>query len=207
MSRSALFQLFLLQIIVAAAGVLLLPLTATAHLVTTGMGPVYDGIGHLLLTPEDLIPALSVALYAGLHGAATGRLVFFFFPVAWLAGAVAGLQATMAVTFPIAAISFLILGLLIAADFRLPPKAFTLLAMAIGLVHGFLNGIALKDGPEVFGLLGTISMLFVVVALAAAFVVSLSRSWSRIVVRVLGSWTFAVGILMIGWYLRGQLSV
>lgn len=26
---------------------------ALAHLVTTGMGPVYDGIGHLLLTPED----------------------------------------------------------------------------------------------------------------------------------------------------------
>jgi len=23
------------------------------------MGPVYDGIGHLVITPEDLIPALN----------------------------------------------------------------------------------------------------------------------------------------------------
>ena len=41
---------------------------ARAHLVSTGMGPVYDGIGHLLLTPEDLIPTLALALYGGLRG-------------------------------------------------------------------------------------------------------------------------------------------
>jgi len=45
------------------------PAPARAHLVTTGMGPVYDGIGHLILTPEDLIPAFAVALFTGLHGA------------------------------------------------------------------------------------------------------------------------------------------
>ena len=54
-------------------GMLLRPSDAAAHLVTTGMGPVYDGIGHLLLTPEDLVPVLALALYAGLRGAADGR--------------------------------------------------------------------------------------------------------------------------------------
>ena len=40
-------------------GVLLRPSDAAAHLVTTGMGPVYDGIGHLLLTPEDLVALIA----------------------------------------------------------------------------------------------------------------------------------------------------
>jgi len=38
------------------------PSEAAAHLGTTGMGPVYDGIGHFLLTPEDLVPVLALAL-------------------------------------------------------------------------------------------------------------------------------------------------
>ena len=50
---------------------------ANAHLVTTGMGPVYDGIGHFLLTPEDFVPVLSLALYAGLRGADCGRRALY----------------------------------------------------------------------------------------------------------------------------------
>jgi hydrogenase/urease accessory protein HupE len=41
--------------------------TAQAHLVTTGLGPVYDGISHFLLSPDDLIPVLALALLAGLR--------------------------------------------------------------------------------------------------------------------------------------------
>ena len=33
---------------------------AEAHLVTTGLGPVYDGIAHVLLTPEDLVPVVAL---------------------------------------------------------------------------------------------------------------------------------------------------
>ncbi len=49
--------------------VLLWPWYAEAHLVTTGLGPVYDGVGHLMLTPEDLVPVIALALFAGLRGA------------------------------------------------------------------------------------------------------------------------------------------
>ena len=59
---------------------------ANAHLVTTGMGPVYDGIGHFLLTPEDFVPVLALALYAGLRGAVSGRKAMFLLPLAWLIG-------------------------------------------------------------------------------------------------------------------------
>jgi len=48
------------------------------------------------------------------------------------------------------------------------------------------------------------AMIFVLVALASAFVVSLKRPWTRIAVRVAGSWIFASGLLMLGWMLKGQ---
>ena len=193
----------LLGIVVSAA--LLKPADASAHLVTTGMGPVYDGIGHLLLTPEDLVPALAVALYAGLRGRAPGRRALFFFPLAWLLGGFIGLTASTMPTFPVAAISFLLIGILIAADLRLSENAFTVLAVAVGIMHGFFNGIALKAGPGGLGLLGIMSALFVLVALVSAFVVSLKPPWTRIVVRVAGSWVAAMGLLMVGWFFRGQM--
>ena len=69
--------------LIVAIGLLFYPSCASAHLVTTGLGPVYDGIGHLVMTPEDLIPALTIALFAGLRGAAPGRRAFFVLPLAW----------------------------------------------------------------------------------------------------------------------------
>lgn len=168
------------------------------------MGPVYDGIGHLLLTPEDLIPTLAVALYAGLRGIVPGRRALFFLPLAWLLGGFAGLGASGLTTFPLRALSFMIIGVLIAADLRLPTNAFTVLAVVVGLVNGFFNGIALKDGPGGLGLVGIMTAVFVLVALVAAFVLSLKPPWTRIAVRVAGSWIAAMGMLMIGWFIRGQ---
>lgn len=189
---------------VAFATAVLIPSNAAAHLVTTGMGPVYDGIGHLLLTPEDLVPALAVALYAGLRGKAPGKLALFFFPLAWLFGGVAGMLVNTTPSFSLSAISFLIMGALIAADLRLPEFFFTVLLIAVGCVHGFFNGIAMRDGPGLPGLLGIAATLFVVVAIASAVVASLRPAWTRVAVRVAGSWIAAMGILMIGWYFQGQ---
>jgi hypothetical protein len=62
---------------------LLWPWHAEAHLVTIGLGPVYDGIGHLLVTPEGLLPVLALALFAGLRGSGAGRRVLCVLPIAW----------------------------------------------------------------------------------------------------------------------------
>ena len=193
----------LLSFGVAAGAELLNPLDAVAHLVTTGMGPVYDGIGHLLLTPEDLIPAMAVALYAGLRGKQPGRRALFFFPLAWLIGGIAGLMATSAPLFPIQMLSFLLLGGLIAADLRLPDNIINVLVIAVGTIHGFYNGIAMAGGPGVPGLFCISSILFVLVAIASALVISLRATWTRVAVRVTGSWIVAVGLLMLGWMAKG----
>jgi hydrogenase/urease accessory protein HupE len=180
------------------------PSYAAAHLVTTGMGPVYDGIGHLLLTPEDLIPVLALAIFAGLRGTTAGRRALFILPVAWFAGGLVGLLLDGAVSPFIPAVSFLLLGGLVAADLRLDARKVTALALVLGLIHGFLNGAALKDGAGFLGLVGLLAVLFVIVALLSAFVLSLKRPWARIAVRVTGSWIFASGLLMLGWIIKGQ---
>ena len=63
-----------------------------------------------------------------------------------------------------------------------------------------MNGVEMRvSGIGFTGLLGVISVLFVVVSLVSALVVSLGRRWTRIAVRVAGSWIVAVGLLYLGW--------
>lgn len=181
---------------------LLWPGIAQAHLVTTGMGPVYDGIAHLILTPEDWVPVVALALFAGLRGAEAGRGALFLLPVAWVAGGLLGFSAHAVLLFPIPALLFLILGLLVATDLRLPAKSVMGLAVVLGLVQGFLSGTSLGF----LELAGATATIFVMVALIAALVVSLNRSWSRIVVRVIGSWIAASGLFMLGWFVHGHFG-
>ena len=190
--------------LIAVFGLLLWPSLASAHLVTTGLGPVYDGIGHLVMTPEDLIPALAIALFAGLRGAAPGRRALFVLPLAWFAGGLLGVIIEGLPTVPVAAISFIILGVLVAADLNLSQKSFTAIVVLLGFVHGLLNGVALKDSSGILGLIGIMATLFVIVAIVSAFIVSLKQPWTRIAVRVAGSWVAAIGMLMFGWLMRGQ---
>jgi len=58
----------------------------------------------------------------------------------------------------------------------------------MGFVHGVLNGVALKESDGILGLIGIMATLFVIVAIVSAFIVSLKKPWTRIVVRVSGSW-------------------
>jgi urease accessory protein len=193
----------------AASGVLagfLLPGVAGAHLVTTGLGPIYDGISHVLLSPDDLVPVLAMALLAGLNGPVSGRRTLFTLTGAWLAGSVAGfLVARPLVPGTASTLSFLALGLLVAADRRLSPAIVAAIAIACGLLHGWLNGAGIADERrELLAVVGIVTAIFIVVALVAAFVVSLRAGWARVAVRVAGSWVAAIGLLTLGWGLRGN---
>jgi len=50
--------------------------------------------------------------------------------------------------------------------------------------------------------MGFVFAVFVLVALTAAFVVRMRWPWSRIAVRVSGSWIAASGLLLLGWAMR-----
>ena len=179
---------------------------AEAHLNATGMGPIYDGLTHFVMSPEDLVPTLALALLAGLRGAAYGRRALFTLPATWLLGCLLGLTATA--TNESAGLSsawFLLLGGLVAADARLSLRVTTALAALLGLVHGYLNGTGMGlSGSAVVAALGLVAAVFVLIALGAALVVRLRAHWARIAVRVAGSWIAASGLLMLGWALRAR---
>ena len=188
----------------SAAVLLSFAAPADAHLVTTGLGPVYDGIAHLVMSPADLALVVALTLLAGMRGARVGRTFLAVLPVAWLAGGAAGLFFRVSANLEGAiAACFLLVGALVAADRNLSVGVIAALAATIGALHGFLAGSALSTTPSGgLELLGGLVALLMVVTLVAGVVVSLKVFWARIAVRVLGSWIAATGLLMLGWTLR-----
>ena len=180
------------------------PARADAHLVNSGLGPFYDGLAHLFVTPEDLLITVALALMAGLRGRPYGRAVLFVLPAAWLAGTFLGRAAALSGGIPALSAAVLVaLGALVAVDRRLPLPFVAGAALICGLLNGCLNGAALA-GTGLFGLaaVGIGCAVFVVVALAAGQVAALRNASTRIAVRVAGSWIAAIGLLMFGWAMR-----
>ncbi len=178
----------------------MIPLGFFPHLVTTGLGPLFDGIGHAVVTPEDLLPVIALALLAGLGGRSYARKVLFILPAAWLVGGLLGMILMWSAPLGVTALSFIVLGGLVAADRPLSERTGIVLAVALGLVHGQMSGVEMQiAGIGLVGILGTVGTLFAIVSLVTAIVVSLERSWTRIAVRVAGSWIVAVGLLYVGW--------
>jgi len=181
----------------------LCPLPGHAHLIETGLGPVYDGITHFALTPEDLIPALALAMLAGLRGAEHARRVMFVLPVAWLLGGAAGTLAGAPALVIAAWLPLLALGGLVAADARLSPAATAAIAALLGIALGYANGYAMAQaGPGFRGVVGIAATVFVVTTLAAACVAAWQAGWMRIAWRAVGGWVAASGLLLLGWSLR-----
>ena len=191
---------------VAVLAVMACPALAEAHLNSSGMGPVYDGVVHFVTSPEDMAPVLALALLAGLRGADHGRRALFVLPVAWLLGGLLGTTASATSGGALSsAIGVLFLGGLLATDAKLSLGVTTVLAGLLGLSRGYLNGSGMGQlGVAVPALLGLASVVFVLVALAAAVAASLRAQWARIAVRVAGSWIAASGLLMLGWAVRAR---
>ena len=103
------------------------------------------------------------------------------------------------------AVSFLVLGGLVAAHRPFHRNVGTGLAIALGLVHGMMSGVEMRESAlGTTGLLGSVGTLFVIVSLLTGLVVSLKREWAIIAVRVAGSWIVAIGLLYTGWTLSGR---
>lgn len=180
------------------------PWPAHAHLVDTGFGAFYDGAVHLFATPEDLLPVIALTLWAGLRGPALGRAVLLALPLGWLAGVVAGLPAAWPWTAPLTtAVTTVLFGALAAADSPARRGLIIALAVTLGLVHGGLNGDVLARADlGVRGAAGIACAVLVVASLGAGLVVTFAAPWTRVAVRIAGSWIAATGLLMLGWGLR-----
>jgi hydrogenase/urease accessory protein HupE len=190
----------------ALALILIAAEPAHAHLMNTGFGPFYDGLTHLFVSPEDLLPVVALTLLAGLRGPRFGRAVLFALPTAWFAGTVAGFviaSPTVPATAITTASVTIALGVMVASAMPLPLPMVAGVAVILGMVNGGVNGgeLATTQGSVVVAA-GVAAALFLVVSLVAGQVASVQASGARIVVRVAGSWITAIGLLMLGWSVR-----
>ena len=193
-------------VVAAMAGLCLTSGPAHAHLFQTGFGTFYDGVVHFILTPADLLVGLGLGLLAGSCGAAASRGVLLALPGAWLVGGLIGSWSPVINALPsLTTMSFGLVGVLVAVNVQLSRAWVMSLGSIAGLLHGYINGTTIAlDGAGWLSLAGATTMAFTLVTLVAALVVSLRAYWTRIVVRVAGSWIAAVGLLMVGWLLRGR---
>ncbi|HVP85941.1 MAG TPA: hypothetical protein VMS78_14570 [Rhizomicrobium sp.] len=194
------------RIAIAVATAALLPTSASAHLMATGMGPVFDGISHFGLSPEDFLPVIALGFFAGLRGPGHSRLTLGAVTRFWLAGgmiSLSGFAASNLVLSSATAALFMLIGIALSANLTVPTAICAALGASLGLVRGMAD-LAGVDGSVAHGLslIGMTASVFAVFAMAASLTIPLKRLWLVVAARVGGSWIAALGLLLVGWIVR-----
>lgn len=186
---------------IAAVALLLLSQNTDAHLVSTGAGPFYDGTAHFFLTFEEILPVIALSLFAGLRGPRYGRWMIVVLPMCWIIGGILGFSKTVPLPAFITGFVMLITGALLATDSKLSIKIVIGVTAFFGLLLGFLNGIGIPNG-SILEIIGSATAAFIIAVLCAALAVALNHGWTRIALRVAGSWVTALGLLVLGWSVK-----
>lgn len=160
---------------------------------------------HPLLTPAHAAVIAGLALLLGRRTPLDlGRPMIVFAPASALALMIAmwiGIgELPPALLHSLA----LVLGVMVALDYRLPRPVVGglcgLAALGIGLDSGLDPG---GSQNLVFTWLGTwIGMNALVVYLAVCVSHGTQRQWSRVAIRVAGSWIVAIALMMLAYVLR-----
>lgn len=190
---------------VVAAVVLGHTRAANAHLVSTDLGPFYDGAAHPLVSPQDMLTILGLSILAAYGGAISGRRLVVSLTLAWAAGVCVGFAVVDGpLEFPIATSSvILLLGILGLFKLLVPSGVLISVSAFIGLARGVMNGSAARSADgQWLSVLGIVLGVFVLGALLTGGSKWLDDRRTAVVLRVIGSWIAAIGLLMLGWELR-----
>jgi urease accessory protein len=182
-----------------AAIIWLHPAPALAH-GSLAVGDFYSGMLHPLLHFETLLPTLALALWSGqLGGPHSLRLPLTFLGAALL-GTVAGILGIDLHLGPASLrLSMLVLGLLVAAQGKLPASLAMAMAFLFGLFEGQINTYDPEtkiERPLLF-IAGVGSSIGLILFHVVTRVVRYRVFWVQIGVRVLGSWIAATGLLVL----------
>jgi hypothetical protein len=184
--------------LIAFAGAFTFGKSAHAHMISTGVGPFYDGFTHVFVTPADLIAALGLAILGGVGGPLRGRAVLFAMVAGWSAGILGGAVLLESEWRPLILFPALIVpvGLAIAADRDLPRIPLAVATFIVALLFGYSagSGIQSVNYPIPIGA-GMIAGLVIAASLVTALAVPRSNPRQRIALRVAGSWIAAIGLL------------
>ncbi len=178
---------------------LLFPAFANAHPIQ-GVGDFYSGMLHPVLSLEQLLPILALSLLAGQQGRDAAVGVLGLFPVGLIIGACVGLFWTPpAFLGTVSAASMALLGVLVAGAWRLPKFALPALAPMLGVLYGLPDGAEIGGAIEAYRFIPGVCLSgLLIVAYGAGLVRGLKAPWTRIAVRVAGSWVAAIGVMVLG---------
>jgi urease accessory protein len=167
-----------------------------------GTNDFIAGVLHPVTALEDALPIFMLGVLAGQNGLRRCEFIFWLLPIAMALGAIVALMHPgMPGINLVNIISMVALGLSVAIAKKLPIAILVGLALLFGLSHGYANGVEVN---------GQIRPAFFIsgVALAALFLVAYGtaltdfllrrdNTWMPIAVRVAGSWSAAIGLLVL----------
>jgi urease accessory protein len=192
--------------LIACAGIALAPAVAQAHLMVTGLGPIYDGISHFATSPEDFLPLIALAFLAGLRAPRHARALFYTLPLAWFAGAVYAMLDAPTPAIILSALTaglFLTTGGCLACRAKLSLGGCVALGTFLGLVRGTANFSSLEtSGANLLTLAGVCVAVTILFTLAVSVTLPLKRLWLVVAARAYGSWIAALGLFLAGWIVR-----
>jgi urease accessory protein len=179
---------------------------AEAHIVASRLGDFYTGALHPLTDLQDLILWTAMGVLAGSLGS-RGRWLVLLFPLGLLAGLALDRAFGIVSAGPAAdAGIILVLGLLLAAEARIPTALLCSIAFGLAVMRGAANAGGV--GPETNQLLyagGLVCAGYAAITLTMALTLAFRRAevgtsmaWRGIAIRALGGWIAAIGIMMVG---------
>jgi urease accessory protein len=180
---------------------------AQAHIIASRLGDFYTGALHPLTDLQDLILWAAMGVLAGALGSSRGRWLVLLFPLGLLAGLALNRAFGLVSAGPAAdAAIILVLGLLLAAQARIPTALLCSIAFGLAVMRGAAN--ADDVGPETNQLLyaaGLACAGYAAITLTMAVTLAFRRAeagtstaWRGIAIRAVGGWIAAIGIMMVG---------
>jgi urease accessory protein len=192
---------------IAAAALIASAQAADAHIIASRLGDFYTGALHPLTDLQDILLWVAMGVLAGSLEASRGRWLVVAFPLGLLCGLALGRDYGFVSAGPAAdAGMILVLGLLLAAQARIPTPLLCAIAFGLAVMRGAANAGGI--GPDTNRLLyaaGLAGIGYVAITLTMAVTHAFrqtdagpSTAWRDIAIRALGGWIAAIGLMMAG---------
>lgn len=186
----------------AAVAMGLAPSLVQAHAAFAGAGDFYAGALHPLTSPEHIMLLLALGMLAGQNERHRCSFLIALFPAAVLVGAlVVQYWPAPQSMFVINVCTVIGAGILLAAGRPLPRSVLGLFAAFAGITFGMANGSALEGNmlPDAFfaGIVGVAFLALAYLMAVGDALLQLRQGWISIGMRVAGSWTIAIGVLVL----------
>ena len=176
--------------------------SAHAHGAMVGANDFIAGLVHPATALGNALPIFMLGVAVGQNDLRRCEFVFWLFPLSIALGAIAALKLPgIPAVYLLNIVSVVVLGLLVALGKKLPLVILFFLVALFGLSHGYANG-AEVSGPirPAYFISGVVLSAFFLLAYGCAvtdFLLRRSVPWIPIAVRVSGSWSAAIGLLVL----------